>query len=268
MHIHFLDPYQPRPSLVHRLDPRVKFVLTLAFILATALTPPGAWPIYILLFSLVLSLEVLSELGVGAVLRRSSLALPFVLAALPVIVTVKGLPLLSLPIGPWTLTVTLEGVERFASVAAKSWLSAQMAIVLAASTPFPDLLLAMRAIKIPRLLVAIIGLMWRYLFVLVDEALRLMRARQARSGHPATPGTRAGGSIAWRARVTGGMAGNLFVRSFDRADRIYAAMASRGYDGEVRAFAIPPITLAQWSVLGAGIMVLILLVVGGYLFWG
>jgi hypothetical protein len=45
-------------------------------------------------------------------------------------------------------------------------------------------------------------------------------------------------------------------------------MASRGYDGEVRAFAIPPITLAQWSVLGAGIMVLILLVVGGYLFWG
>src|SRR5574341_801183 len=256
MHVHFLDPYQPRPSLVHRLDPRVKFVLTLAFILATALTPPGAWPIYILLFSLVLSLEVLSELGVGAVLRRSSLALPFVLAALPVIVTVKGLPLLSLPIGPWTLTVTLEGAERFASVAVKSWLSAQMAIVLAASTPFPDLLLAMRAIKIPRLLVAIIGLMWRYLFVLVDEALRLMRARQARSGHPATPGTRAGGSIGWRARVTGGMAGNLFVRSFDRADRIYAAMASRGYDGEVRGRGIPPITLAQWSVLWAGIMVL------------
>jgi cobalt/nickel transport system permease protein len=268
MHVHFLDPYQPRPSLIHRLDPRVKFVLTLAFILATALTPPRAWPIYILLFSLVLSVEILSELGVGAILRRSSLALSFVLAALPVIVTVKGLPLLSLPIGPWTLTVTLEGVERFASVAAKSWLSAQMAIVLAASTPFPDLLLAMRAIKIPRLLVAIIGLMWRYLFVLVDEALRLMRARQARSGHPATPGARVGGSIAWRARVTGGMAGNLFVRSFDRADRIYAAMASRGYDGEVRAFAIPPIAPAQWSVLGAGMLVLTLLVVGGYLFWG
>jgi cobalt/nickel transport system permease protein len=268
MHVHFLDPYQPRPSLIHQLDPRVKFVLALAFILATALTPPGAWPIYILLFSLVLSFEILSEVGVGAILRRSTLALPFVLAALPVIITAKGLPLLSLPIGPWTVTVTLEGVERFASVATKSWLSVQMAIVLAASTPFPDLLLAMRAIKIPRLLVAIIGLMWRYLFVLVDEALRLMRARQARSGHPATSGTRAGGSIAWRARVTGGMAGNLFVRSFERADRIYAAMASRGYDGEVRVLTVSPITRAQWSVLGAGLIVLALLVVGGYLFWG
>jgi cobalt/nickel transport system permease protein len=270
MHYHFLDPYQPRPSLVHRLDPRVKFVLALAFILVTALTPPGAWPVYILLLSIALSVEVLSELGVGSVLRRSSLALPFVLAALPVIFTVKGLPLLSLPLplGPWTLTATQEGLVRFASVAAKSWLSVQMAIVLAASTPFPDLLLAMRAIRIPRLLVAIVGLMWRYLFVLVDEAMRLMRAREARSGHPAAPGARVGGSVAWRARVTGGMAGNLFLRSFERGDRIYAAMASRGYDGEVRAFAIPPISPAQWTVLGAGLALLSLLAAGGFLFWG
>jgi cobalt/nickel transport system permease protein len=268
MHYHFLDPYRPRPSLVHRLDPRVKFILALAFILVTALTPPGAWPVYILLFSIVLSVEVLSELGVGSVLRRSSLALPFVLAALPVIFTIKGVPLLSLPLGPWTLTATHEGLARFASVAAKSWLSVQMAIVLAGSTPFPELLLAMRAIRLPRLLVAIVGLMWRYLFVLADEALRLMRAREARSGHQAAPGARAGGSVAWRARVTGGMAGSLFLRSFERGDRIYAAMASRGYDGEVRAFAIPPVSPAQWSILAAGIALLGLLAAGGFLFWG
>ena len=64
----------------------------------------------------------------------------------------------------------------------KSWLSVQAAIVLAACTPFPDLLQAMRAVRVPRLLVAMFGLMWRYLFVLADEALRLMRARSARSG--------------------------------------------------------------------------------------
>jgi cobalt/nickel transport system permease protein len=126
----------------------------------------------------------------------------------------------------------------------------------------------MRAIRVPRLLVAVVGLMWRYLFVLADEALRLMRAREARSGQPDRPGARAGGSIAWRARVTGGMAGNLFLRSFERADRIYAAMASRGYDGEVRAFPLPPITAAQWSVLALALGVLALLVAGGYLFWG
>jgi len=268
MHLHFLDPYQPRPSFIHRLDPRVKFVLTLAFILATSLTPFGAWPVYILLFSILLSVEVMSELGVSNVLKRAALALPFVLAALPVLVTTKGMPLAAVPLGPWTLTVTLEGVERFAGIAIKSWISVQMAIVLAASTPFPDLLLAMRAVRIPRLLVAIFGLMWRYLFVLVDEAMRLMRAREARSGNPDRPGVRVGGSVAWRARVTGGMAGNLFLRSFERGDRIYAAMASRGYDGDVRAFPLPPVNPAQWSVLGVGLATLALLVIVGFLFWG
>ena len=266
--MHFLDPYQPRSSPVHRLDPRVKLVLAVAFILTVALTPLGAWPIYILLFSIVLSAEILSELGVGMVLRRSSLALPFVLAALPVLATIQGLPLATLPIGPWAVTITREGVERFAGIAAKSWISVQMAIVLASSTPFPDLLLAMRGIRIPRLLVAVIGLMWRYLFVMADEGLRLMRAREARSGKPDRPGAQVGGSIAWRARVTGGMAGNLFLRSFERADRIYAAMASRGYDGEVRTFPLPPITATQWSILALVLGVLALLVAGGYLFWG
>jgi cobalt/nickel transport system permease protein len=194
--------------------------------------------------------------------------LPFVLAALPVLVTTKGMPLAAVPLGPWTLTVTLEGVERFASIAIKSWISVQMAIVLASSTTFPDLLLAMRAVRIPRLLVAIVGLMWRYLFVLVDEAMRLMRARAARSGHSEQPDARAGGSVIWRARVTGGMAGNLFLRSFERGDRIYAAMASRGYDGDVRAFPLPPVNPAQWSVLGVGLATLALLVIVGFLFWG
>jgi cobalt/nickel transport system permease protein len=268
MHIHFLDPYRPRPSLIHRLDPRVKFVLTLAFIFTTALTPMGAWPVYILLFSIVLSVEMLSELGVGYVLKRAALALPFVLAALPVLVTARGAPVLTTPIGPWTLTVTLEGVERFVSIALKSWLSVQMAIVLASSTPFPDLLVAMRAVRIPRLLVAIVGLAWRYLFVMADEALRLMRAREARSGHPAQPGSRVGGSIVWRARITGGMVGSLFLRSFERADRIYAAMLSRGYDGEVRTLPLSPVTPGQSTVLAIGLAAFALLVIGGHLFWG
>ncbi len=265
MHVHFLDLYRPRPSLIHNLDPRVKFVLTLAFILAAALLPPAAWPAYVLLLALALSAEILSELGVGYVLKRAALALPFVLAALPVLFTIKGASLATLPLGPWRLTITDAGLTRFISIAAKSWLSVQMAIVLTATTRFPELLLAMRALKIPRLIVAIIGLMWRYLFVLVDEAVRLMRAREARSGHPDTPGARVGGSVIWRARVTGGMAGNLFLRSFDRADRIYTAMASRGYDGEVRTLPLPPITPGGWAVLGLGLLASGLLVVGGYL---
>lgn len=268
MHIHFLDPYQARRSAIHELDPRVKFVLAVAFIFTTALTPIGAWPAYILLFALAISVAVLSELGVGFVLRRAVLALPFVLAALPVIFTVEGAALFSLPVGPWVLTVTIPGLERFVSIALKSWISVQIAIVLAASTPFPDLLVAMRAVHVPRLLVAIFGLMWRYLFVFADETLRLIRARTARSGEADQPGLKTGGSVFWRARIAGGMAGNLFLRAFERSDRIYMAMLARGYDGEVRAAPLPRLRPADWLVLICALALFVSLLVFAFIFWG
>ena len=281
MHIHFIDPYRPRTSPVHALDGRVKFILAVAFILTTSLAPVAAWPVYVLLFALILSVEILSGLGIGYVLKRAMLALPFVLAAFPVIFTNGRTALFSIPIGSWTLTAHAEGLARFVSLALKSWLSVQAAIVMAASTPFPELLQAMRAVGIPRLLVSMFGMMWRYSFVLVDEALRLMRARAARSGqlmepdqkhahHKYAPGTtkRSGGSILWRARVTGGMAGNLFLCAFERSDHIHFAMLSRGYDGEVRFLPLPPMTGATWFALLAGLAMLILLLSFGILFWG
>lgn len=266
MHIHFLDPYRPRPSLIHQLDARVKFVLALAFILTAALIPPGAWPAYVLLFTLILAAEILSELGVGYVMRRAALALPFVLAALPVLFTLPGEPLLRFRLLGLDLALTAAGLERFLGIALKSWLSVQAAILLTASTPFPELLAAMRAVRIPSLLVAIFGLMWRYLFVLVDEALRLMRARAARSGHSERPDLKAGGSLAWRGRVAGGMAGSLFLRAFDRSDRIYQAMTARGYDGGVCFLPVPGLTPRSWLVLGLCLALLALILLTGLLF--
>jgi cobalt/nickel transport system permease protein len=257
MHVHFLDPYQSKPSPIHRLDARVKFILVLAFILTTALTPVSAWPAYILLFTALLCVEILSEVGVASIMRRAILALPFVLAALPVIFTLQGPVLLRIPLGAWQLTIYQPGLERFVSIALKSWLSVQAAILLTTSTPFPDLLVAMRAVGIPRLLVAVFALMWRYLFVLADEALRLLRARTSRSGESDHPGLKPGGSLTWRARVTGGMAGSLFLRALERSDRIYMAMLARGYDGEVRVEPFPRLSSASWAVLGLGLLTLV-----------
>jgi cobalt/nickel transport system permease protein len=245
MHIHFLDPFRPGESLVHNLDGRVKFLLTVAFILTAALAPVGAWQVYILLLAVILAIEIISGLGLVYVLKRSALAAPFVLAALPLLFTVPGATLLKLPWPGWALS--LAGLERFFSLALKSWISVQAAIVMSSTMSFPDLLLAMRALRVPRLLVAVFGLMWRYLFVLADEALRLIRARAARSGQSDQQGLHAGGSLTWRARVAGGMAGNLFLRGFERSDRIYTAMLARGYDGEVRSFPLPP--LSHFSIL-------------------
>jgi cobalt/nickel transport system permease protein len=268
MHIHFLDPYRPIVSPIHTLDARIKFLLAVAFILTTSLTPIAVWPVYILLLAMILSAEILSNLGFTYVLKRAMLALPFALAAFPVIFTIKGQVLFSLPVGVWTLTASIEGLERFLSIVTKSWLSVQAAILLAASTQFPELLQAMRAVGIPRLLVSMFGLMWRYLFVLVDEALRLMRARQARSGQSMVAGKKSGGSVAWRARLTGGMAGNLFLRAFERSDRIYVAMLSRGYDGEVRTLPLPALTGLNRLILAAGLFFLGLLLLFGILFQG
>lgn len=265
MHANFLDPYQPRNSPLHRLDPRIKVTLVIGFILTSALTPIAAWPVYILLLALIFSAELLSDLGIPFFLKRALLAIPFVLAALPVLVTATGQALLILPFG---LTLTLEGLERFLTISFKSWISVQAAILLATTTTFPDILIALRGLRLPRLLVAIVGLMWRYIFVIVDEALRLLRARSARSGHSARTDLRAGGTLLWRARVTGGMAGSLFLRSIERSDRIYNAMLSRGYDGEVRSMPQPRIPPHDWVVLAFGLGGLLGLVVFGRLIWG
>ncbi len=259
MHTHFLDPYHENHSLVHRLDARVKLVLAVAFILTTALAPTGAWPVYILLAALAFAAELLTELGLGFYLKRALLAAPFVLAALPLLVTIPGPAVMRLPTG-WV--VSAPGLARFISVALKSWISVQMALVLATTTRFPDLLMAMRALRLPRLLVAIIGLMWRYLFVMVDETFRMIRARQARSG---STGGKVGGSLLWRARVTGSMAGSLFIRSLDRSDRIYNAMLARGYDGEIRTLPQPGITQGEWATLGIGLGLLSALLLLAYL---
>ena len=265
MHANFLDPFQHGHSPVHRLDARVKLVLVVAFILTSALTPIGAWPVYLLLLALILSVELLSDLGMPFYLKRALLALPFVLAALPILVTTRGETLLALPFG---LAVSLPGLDKFLSIAFKSWVSVQAAILLATTTEFPDILRAMRSLRLPRLLVAIIGLMWRYIFVIVDEVLRLLRARASRSAESDQPGLRSGGSLFWRARVTGTMAGSLFLRSLERSDRIYNAMLARGYDGEVRGLPRPGLRPLDWAIFAISLAVLTLLLSFGLLNWG
>jgi cobalt/nickel transport system permease protein len=266
MHVHFLDPYHPKESIIHRLDPRIKLGLTLAFILTTAMVPIGSWPIYTFLFAIILAIEALSELGIGYVLKRSLLALPFVLAAIPIIFTASGQELANFTIGSMTLSISQAGLERFISISLKSWISVQAAIVLATCTPFPEILVAMRAIRLPRLIVAIFSLMWRYLFVLVDEAIRLNRARASRSGIVTKSDKKVGGSIVWRARVTGGMVGSLFLRALERSDRIYMAMVSRGYDGEIRSLPLPALNFKDWIILLSCLILFGLLLLLSFLF--
>ena len=226
-----LDRYLEGRSWFHSADARIKLVMALGFIFATTSIPPGKWIGFAAMLALVWLAVAISRVGLLRAFLRSLIAIPFILIALPTVFTKPGLPLFELDLTLFALTGTQEGLDFFISVLLKSWASVTAAVVLTATTPPLRLLEALRALRIPAVLVAIVMLMYRYLFVLVDEAQSLMRARTARS---AAIGPKSGGSLVWRAKSAGGMAGSLFIRTLDRSERIYMAMLARGYDGTLR----------------------------------
>lgn len=251
MNANSFDRYLARSSSVHRLDPRVKVVLTLAFIVSVGLLPDGAWAAYAGALMLIAATTAAARLSPWLVTRRSLLGLPFLLASVSVLFTVPGHALWQGPLG---LEITDAGLARFTGILLRSLLSLSAAVLLTATTRFPDILHALRHLKVPAVLVAIIAFMYRYLFVLVEEVQRLLRARTARSAR--LPGLRGGGSIGWRAAVAGHMAGQLLVRSLDRSDRVYHAMQARGYRGELLTLAPHVMRPRDWLMLAAGLAML------------
>lgn len=238
MHSDAFDRYHHENSALHRLDARIKVVVTIAFILSNALLPDSAWMSFALAWLFLILANALSNLGLGFTFRRSFIALPFALVAVTVLFSIPGKPLFQFHFMLSDLTITDAGLLRFISIVIRSWLSVQMAILLVAATRFPDLIHAFEHLRVPAILTTIIAFLYRYLFVLTDEVIRLLRARQSRSA--ASPSTslrtsrKSGGSVVWRARVAGNMAGQLFLRSYERSDRIYNAMLARGYAGQLR----------------------------------
>jgi len=198
----FLDRYSRLDSPIHRLPPAVKLVSALALVLAVVLLPPSR-PVFLAAVAVVLLVvAALSRIPWPALLWRVALLEPFVL----------GVAILALfQPGGWQLFVILV---------AKSTLCLLTMVLLSNTTPFADLLRVLKAWRMPALLVTTLSLMYRYLFVLVDEAQRMQRARASRTFAPKR-------RRAWRAMAT--VISQLFIRSSERAERIYAAMCARGW---------------------------------------
>ncbi len=226
-----IDFYQAQTSSIHQLDARAKTIFSLAFILCVNLLPSGSWPAFIIFFSFVLSILIWSKVSLSKVLIRSLISLPFMLAALPLLFTGDEPQFSLVSFEGFRVVISRPGLINFFSIVIKSWLSVLAAIFLVSVTQFADLTYALRSLGVPKVIVAILALMWRYLSLLVGQAISLMHARNSRSAsHAHHRGT--GGSFVWRAQVTGKMAGNLLLRSLERSERIYAAMTARGYNGE------------------------------------
>jgi len=222
----FIDEYSHLNSFIHRLDPRTKLLASLAFIVAVLLTPASNWPIFTIYFCIIAVMLVLSRLPPLYVLKRSLVIFPFVLLIAVFIPFFKeGQVAGSYNIWLWQISVTYSGLFILANVVVKSWLCILGLILLSSTTRLADLLKGLRHLGIPQVMILILSFMYRYIFVLVDEVMRLQQARDSRNF---------GGSRLHHLKTIGNMVGTLFIRSYERGERIYAAMLARGFDGQVR----------------------------------
>ena len=222
----FIDQYSDRDSFIHRLDPRTKFITTLLLILALVLTPTSQWLAFALYLVIIAALIFLSTVPIGYILKRSLVVMPFVaLIAIFIPFFKEGEVVGSYNIWLWQVSVTYSGLQVLMNILIKAWLSVLSLIWLTSTTKLANLLKGLEQLRMPRVMVMILSFMYRYIFVLVDEVMRMRQARDSRNF---------GGKRLWQLRTIGNMIGTLFIRSYERGERVYAAMLARGFDGHSR----------------------------------
>jgi cobalt/nickel transport system permease protein len=247
------ERYHHGSGLLYRADPRVKILIAVAFAFAITAVHEGDWAALAGFGALAALAVLVSRLPILLVFRRALIALPFVAAAIPLIFTREGDTVATIPLVGWT--ASSEGLTAVATIVLKSWLSVLLAVVLTSTTQPIDLIRGLERLRVPRVLASTIFFMYRYLHVNGAEGQRMMRARDSRSA-AAAHGAKSGGSVFWRAKVLGNMVGSLFLRSFERSERIYAAMQARGYDGTIRFADERTMIRTDWMLLASALTLL------------
>jgi cobalt/nickel transport system permease protein len=205
-------------SPIHCLDPRAKLLGLTGVTLVAVTTPLHAWPVWVACALALAAIAVLAHVSAKTLWTRARVVLPLVLfVAIFVPFVRKGGETIAL--GP--LTVSEAGLATFVTVTAKAILGTLSAVLLGATTSFPDVLHALERLKAPRLLVLIAAFMYRYLFVIVDEVRRMRAALAARGYAP---------RHALQVQAIGRVATALFLRTYERAERVHLAMLARGWN--------------------------------------
>ncbi len=214
-HAHALYIHEHSP--LHRLAPQLKLAGVIVFVVSVAITPREevwAFALYAAILGLVV---ILARVPLRFLVVRLAAILPFILFALliPFIAGGERVDLL------W-FSISRDGLWSTWNIVAKATLGATASIVLVATTDVPDILRGMSALRVPSLLMAITGFMVRYLELIVAELGRMRVAMISRGYSPR-----------WlsQARPIAASAGAMFVRSYERGERVHSAMVARGYSG-------------------------------------
>jgi cobalt/nickel transport system permease protein len=238
--------YRPGSSVVHRLPPQVKIVAALVGVLAVVATPREVFWAFAAELAVLVAVWRLAHIPVRWLARRAVIELPFVVLAL------------LLPFGAGTprvdvlgLSLSVAGLYAGWNILIKGTMGVLISLTLAATTPLPDLIVGLQRLRVPSIVITVMTLMLRYLDVIAGEAARMRVARLSRGGD-----TRLLHQVAATARDVG----SLFIRSYERGERVHLAMLSRGWSGAlpivgraasatqwIAALAVPAITVVVAS---------------------
>ena len=221
MHHVVVERWSRASSPLHARDPLAKLAALLAFLLALSTTPARAQIAFLGYAALIGAAMAGSRLPLGGLVRRAALVLPFS-ATFSLITWLSGEP------------------ERALALAEKSFLSGLAALLLIATTPLTPLLAALESLRMPRLLILVVQFLYRYLFVISEQAQHMRLAAQSRGASGSRGFTAAAGALSV-----------LFARSWERSDGIYRAMLSRGFTGRFSTRERPHLHFADAAFLTA-----------------
>ncbi|WP_433437247.1 cobalt ECF transporter T component CbiQ [Nonomuraea sp. CA-141351] len=245
---HHHQLYLPGDSVVHRLPPQCKLLAVFAFAIVVVATPRERFWVFAAYAALLGIVAVVAKVPMPYVLRRMVIEVPFVLFAF--VIPIIGLGERTSVLG---VSLSVPGLWAAWNILAKATLGVIASILLAATTEPRVILIGAQRLRLPSLLVQIAMFMLRYMDVIVDEMRRMRVARESRG---------------FEARdlrqipVIARSAGALFIRSYERGERVHLAMLSRGYSGRMPiiqdfsasvrqwgiALALPAMALAVWGL--------------------
>ncbi len=248
MHHSYLDKYARQDSLLHRLDSRTKLLLFISPVILTAIIPHPGTLFIMALVSAILILFHLAGVPITYLLSRSLIIIPFAgFAVLSYTLTISQGDVYW-EWGPFMLTS--DGAERGFHLLARSWIAVSFMILLINTVPFNRLLDALKFFRIPGILILLLSFFYRYLYLLWDEAERMQRARNIRYF---------GGFWRRQAGLLGNIVTTLFIRSYERAERVQVSMQSRGWYGQIPGYARTPFALTDKFSLLLGIIIIVIL---------
>lgn len=227
--------YRPGDSPVHRLPPQCKLIAVAIFAAAVVATPRErlwAFGVHALLLA---GVATAARVPPAFVLRRMVIEVPFVLFAVAIPIIGRGERVEVLGV----MSLSVEGLWAAWNILAKASLGVAASILLAATTEPRMMLLGARRLRLPRLLVQIATFMLRYLDVILGQMRQMRIARESRAFVPRN---------IRQAPVLARSAGALFIRSYERGERVYLAMLSRGYTGEMPITRDLPASAGDWAM--------------------